>query len=78
MLCRVTVLTRSGAAHSAEVDYHQGHWKNPMSELEVEQKFRKLAQGTMAQARADQLLESLWRLESLTDAGDIVRLTVAD
>ena len=78
MLCRVTVLTHSGAAHSAEVDYHRGHWKNPMSEAEVEQKFRKLAQGTMAPARADQLLESLWRLESLTDAGDIVRLTAAD
>ena len=78
MLCRVTVLTHSGAAHSAEVDYHRGHWKNPMSEAEVEQKFRKLAQGTMAPARADQLLESLWQLESLTDAGDIVRLTAAD
>jgi 2-methylcitrate dehydratase len=78
MLCRVTVLTRSGAAHSAEVGYHRGHWKNPMSEAEVEEKFRKLAQGTLAPARVDRLLERLWHLESQSDAGEIVRLTVAD
>jgi 2-methylcitrate dehydratase len=78
MLCRVTVLTRSGAAHSAEVDYHRGHWKNPMSEAEVEEKFHKLAQGTLAPERVDRLLERLWNLESLADAGDIVRLTAAD
>jgi 2-methylcitrate dehydratase len=78
MLCRVTVLTHSGAAHSAEVDYHRGHWKNPMSEGEVEEKFRKLARGTLAPARVDRLLERLWNLESLADAGEIVRLTAAD
>jgi 2-methylcitrate dehydratase len=77
MLCRVTVLTRSGTAHSAEVDYHKGHWKNPMSEAEIEEKFRKLAQGTLAPARIGRLLECLWNLESSTDAGEVVRLTVA-
>lgn len=78
MLCRVTVLTHSGAAHSTEVDYHRGHWKNPMSEGEVEEKFRKLARGTLAPARVDRLLERLWNLESLADAGEIVRLTAGD
>jgi len=77
MLCRVTVITHSGDSYNATVDYHKGHWRNPMSETEVEEKFRKLAQDTLEPARIDRLLDRLWNLESLIDAGDVVRLTVA-
>lgn len=77
MLCRVTVVTRSGETHGAVVDYHKGHWKNPMSEAEVEEKFRKLAGGVLAPAQADRLLERLWKLEDAADTGEVVRLTAA-
>jgi 2-methylcitrate dehydratase len=77
MLCRVTVITRSGERHSATVDYHKGHWRNPMSEAEVEEKFRRLAQGVVAPERTNRLLDQLWNLENAPDAGEIVRLTVA-
>ena len=77
MLCRMQVVTTGGTTHEASVEYHKGHWKNPMSDAEVETKFRKLASAVLDPRRTDRLLESLWRLEELPDAGEIVRLTNA-
>jgi 2-methylcitrate dehydratase len=78
MLFRVTVTMKSGAQHSATVDYHRGHWKNPLTDGEVEAKFRKLALHVLPASRADQLLKQLWNLDKLSDAGEILRLTVPD
>ena len=77
MLCKLTVLTRGGARHTAVVEYHKGHYKNPMSRGDVEQKFHKLAAKSLPRERSSALLASLWRLEQLQDVGEIVRLTVA-
>jgi 2-methylcitrate dehydratase len=77
MLCRMQVVTAGGATHEASVEYHKGHWKNPMSDAEVETKFRKLASTVLDLQQTDRLLESLRRLEELPDGGEIVRLTNA-
>jgi len=77
MFCRMIVLTTDGAAHEASVSYHRGHWKNPMSQAEVEGKFRKLAAGMLNDAQTGRLLDTLWNLENLADAGEIVRLTAS-
>lgn len=76
MLCRVTVTTQGGTRHQAVVEYHRGHWRNPMSDAEVDAKFRKLARHVLPDAQIDTLAGRLWSLETLDDAGDIVRLTV--
>jgi 2-methylcitrate dehydratase len=76
MLCRLAAVTKSGRRHTAVVEYHRGHYRNPMSDSEVEAKFRKLADKTLARSRTDRLLQSLWHLEDVRDAGEIVRLTV--
>ena len=77
MLCRMELVMTSGATHQAVVEYHRGHWKNPLSDTEVEAKFRKLAAGVLDPAKTDRLLEALWRVDELDDAGEIVRLTKA-
>lgn len=76
MRCRLTLVTKSGERHAALVDYHRGHYRNPMSESELEAKFRKLAAGVLGGPQVDRLLEKLWKLEELADAGEIVRATV--
>ena len=58
------------------MDYHKGHYKNPMSDAEVEAKFRGLAQNALTPAQTDRLLQALWKVEDVADAGEIVRLTV--
>jgi 2-methylcitrate dehydratase len=78
MRCYFTLVTKAGATHTALVDYHKGHYKNPMSDAEIEAKFRPLAADVLSKGQTDRLLESLWRLEELPDAGECVRLTVAD
>ena len=78
MLCKLKLVTRSGATHTAVVDYHKGHYKNPMSDAEVEAKFRGLAQNVLKPAQTDRLLEVLWKIEDVADAGEIVQLTVTN
>jgi len=76
MLCDVTVTTRSGQRYSAEVAYHKGHYKNPLTDAEVETKFRSLAQDLLSPSQTDSLLDRLWHLEEVKDIGEILRLTV--
>jgi 2-methylcitrate dehydratase len=78
MLCDLKLVTRSGATHAATVEYHKGHWKNPMSDADVEAKFRSLAANVLKPARSGRLLERLWNLEGAADTGEIIQLTVAD
>ena len=77
MLCALTIVTTSGATHTATVEYHKGHWRNPMSDAEVEGKFRPLAAKVLSNDRCDRLLEALWELEALPQAAEIIRLTAA-
>ena len=75
MLCDVEVVIKSGERYTAEVPYHKGHYKNPMTDAEVEAKFRSLAQDLLSPAQTDALLEKLWNLEQVEDIGEVIRLT---
>ena len=59
------IVLKSGEKKSVRVEHHRGHWKNPMSDAEMEQKFRSLARDELPAERIDGLLETLWRLEDL-------------
>ena len=75
MLCNLEVVTNAGQRYAAEVPYHKGHYKNPMSDAEVEEKFRSLAQDLLSPAQTDNLLDRLWHLEEVEDIGEVIRLT---
>ncbi|MBI4194354.1 MAG: MmgE/PrpD family protein [Betaproteobacteria bacterium] len=77
MLCKFALVTKAGQTHNAVVEYHKGHYRNPMSDGEVEAKFRGLAGHVLPPAQVDRLLERLWTLEDITDAGEVVRMTIA-
>jgi 2-methylcitrate dehydratase len=70
--CRIEVVTKSGAHKAAEVQYFRGHAKNPLSDAEVEHKFRTLAAPVMDAARIDAILATCWRLEKLADIGELL------
>ncbi len=73
MLSTVEVVTSSGASYTAEVPYHRGHWKNPMSDAEVEDKCRALSTDLLAPQQIDALLDRLWHLEEVVDIGNLIR-----
>ena len=74
MLSTVEVLTTAGQRLKGEVAYHRGHYKNPMSDQEIDDKFRGLAQGLLTERQIDNLLDRLWNLEQVRDIGEIIRL----
>lgn len=74
MLSVVEVVTSSGTRFSAAVPYHRGHWKNPMTDQEVDAKFRALARDVLAPAQTDAVLERLWNLEQVKDIGEVIKL----
>jgi 2-methylcitrate dehydratase len=75
MHCVLTVVMRGGASHREVVDYHRGHWRNPMSRQEVEAKFRRLSAGALGTVQADRLLDMLWNLERTTDVRVLLEAT---
>jgi 2-methylcitrate dehydratase len=74
--CDFEVVLKSGARKSVQVQYHRGHWKNPMTDAELEEKFRSLARRYLPAQRIDALLDQLWRLEELPQAGTLVAMTM--
>jgi 2-methylcitrate dehydratase len=72
--CRIEVVTNSGARRAAEVQYFRGHAKNPLTDAEIEQKFRALAEPVMDTTRVDEILAACWRLEQLPQIEQLLQL----
>src|SRR5262249_8891115 len=75
-LCDLDLTLRSGERKSTRVEYHRGHWRNPMSDAEVETKFRSLVTPLLSRERCDRLLYQLWKLEEVSDLSALMQLTV--
>ena len=63
----LTIRTPDGREHTAAVPYYTGHFKKPMSDADVEDKFRRLTTGRLDEARQRAALDGLWRLDEETD-----------
>jgi 2-methylcitrate dehydratase len=71
-LCDLEVVLKSGQRRNVRVEYHRGHWKNPMTDAELEEKFRSLARKQLRPAQTDELLRQLWALDTVPQAGAIL------
>lgn len=60
----VTVVLESGESVSATVEYPKGDAKNPLTLLELQEKFRGLTGGIISDARQDRMIETVRRLEN--------------
>jgi 2-methylcitrate dehydratase len=74
-LCDFEIVLKSGAQKSVRVEYHRGHPRNPMTDAEMEEKFRSLAGKYLRADRIDALLRQLWNLEDMPKAGTLVEMT---
>ena len=68
---RVTIKLSSGKIVSKQVNYHKGHPKNPMSDEDVEKKFRILTKKQLNKDRAKRALEIVWNLEKVNDVSKL-------
>jgi 2-methylcitrate dehydratase len=74
-LCELEVVLKPGARKTTRVEYHRGHFKNPMTDAEMEEKFRSLARKHLSAERLDALLRQLWALEEMPKAGALIEMT---
>jgi len=74
-LCELELVLKNGQRKNVRVEYHRGHWKNPMTDAEMEEKFRLLARRQLPAPRIDALLKQLWALEEVNNIGALVELT---
>ncbi|MFQ5422386.1 MAG: MmgE/PrpD family protein [Phycisphaerae bacterium] len=61
---RLTLHMKDGTVYRKTVKYPRGHAGNPMSDSEVEAKFRTLAEGVISTKVQDRLLRQMWSIET--------------
>jgi 2-methylcitrate dehydratase len=71
---RVTVRIRSGKEYLQQVDYPLGHPRNPMSDHDVEDKFRRLVAGELDRTRARKVIDLVWHLDEVKDISTLMPL----
>jgi 2-methylcitrate dehydratase len=74
-LCELEIVLKSGERKTVRVEYHRGHFNNPMTDGEMEEKFRSMAQKHLSADRMDGLLRQLWALESVPKVDELIAAT---
>ena len=64
---KVLIQMDTGIEHYAELSYHKGHPSNPMSDAEVEMKFKEQAEIYLSVRESDEIIDQWWELDSQRD-----------
>src|SRR5207248_2271320 len=70
----VTMTLNDGTTYTEQVDHPTGTAGNPLSDAQVEEKFRALAASVLPQDRVDRMVELLWNFDQAPDASELMRL----
>jgi 2-methylcitrate dehydratase PrpD len=73
---RVTISLTNGNAVEKFVEHAIGSLTRPMSDADLEAKFRGLAHGILDDAECDRLIALCWGIGKLADAGEVARASV--
>jgi 2-methylcitrate dehydratase len=71
---RITVTLSDGRKLVREVEFPRGHAGNPMTDAEVETKFRRTVEPRYGKAKADAILARCWDFENLTSVTELIKL----
>jgi len=72
---RLIVKLADGRKLVKEVEFPRGHARNPMTDAEVEHKFRTMVEPRYGKDRANKMLAACWKLDELKTAGELLALT---
>ena len=70
---RLELTMRSGERLVKEILHAKGHPRNPMTDSEVEAKFRRLAEPVMGSRRVGRALDRLWKLDEIEDLREVTK-----
>jgi 2-methylcitrate dehydratase len=71
---RITLTMADGRVLAKEVEFPRGHAGNPMTDAEVEAKFRRAVEPKYGKAKADAILARCWEFEKLTSVTELIRM----
>lgn len=74
---RVSIRLKDGRLLERHVAYPLGSLERPMSDADLDAKFRELTRGILTSRQGDALAQLCWKLTELPDAGAIVRAATA-
>ena len=72
----IAIRLKDGRVLTKHVEHAIGSLARPMSDADLEAKFRKFAKGILSSGETDALLKLCWSLDKLKDAGEIARASV--
>ncbi len=72
--CRLTVRMQSGEVVVTNIRYPKGHNMSPLSDAEVEQKFRGMFREYGSTSQCASALDGLWNFERARDVADVLKL----
>ncbi|HYV36001.1 MAG TPA: MmgE/PrpD family protein [Gemmataceae bacterium] len=73
---RITITLNDGRQLVKEVEFPRGHARNPMTDAEVETKFRRMAEPRFGKERCGTIVKACWELEKLKNASELLALLV--
>jgi len=76
--CRIEIVSRNGERKTAATDYPRGHYKNPMSDEEIGNKFRDYAQRRLPAERVNPALATLWKIDSAKNVSGLFEAVKCD
>ena len=69
----VHVELKDGRKLTKRVDYPLGHAKNPLKDSEVEGKFKALVEPALGAARAEKIVDLVWKLDEADNVDGLMR-----
>ncbi len=70
---RITIYLKDGKKETSEIIYPKGHYMNPLSDEELNNKFIKLTEPLLKE-KSKELLKKLWNLENVKDIKEILEM----
>jgi 2-methylcitrate dehydratase len=67
----VTVEMKDGRTHTIETPHYLGHFKRPMSDGDIENKFRRLTKDLLHPNQQEETFNIIWNLENVKDISKI-------
>ena len=73
---RVTMKLKNGKVLEKFIEHAVGSKDRPMSDADLEAKFRRLAEGVLSRSESDALIRACWDIAKQKNAGDVARASV--
>ena len=68
----VTLTLQDGRSYTERVEHATGAPKNPLSDRQLDQKFRALVGDVLPKSRVERLLSTLWDLDQVDNVGEVI------